>query len=122
MHEILPEKIASSLGATCCSDESPTLAWFFAGLSDVARYRRVARPSQIAPRLIKTGSRMKTSKRTTIIAIAGISLAAFLTYANAAQSLKIDFSDETAGAEPKSFVSVVGVWRIENDGNCDQTA
>jgi hypothetical protein len=60
---------------------------------------------------------MKTSKRTTIIAIAGVSLAAVLTCANAAQSLKIDFSDETVGAEPKSFVSVVGVWRIENDGN-----
>jgi hypothetical protein len=60
---------------------------------------------------------MKTSKRTTIIAIAGVSLAAVLTCANAAQSLKTDFSDETVGAEPKSFVSVVGVWRIENDGN-----
>jgi hypothetical protein len=60
---------------------------------------------------------MKTSKCTTIIAIAGVSLAAVLTCANAAQSLKIDFSDETVGAEPKSFVSVVGVWRIENDGN-----
>jgi hypothetical protein len=30
--------------------------------------------------------------------------------------LKLDFSDETVGAEPKSFVSVVGVWRIESDG------
>jgi hypothetical protein len=60
---------------------------------------------------------MKTSKRTTIIAIAGVSLATVLTCANAAQSLKIDFSDETVGAEPKSFVSVVGVWRVENDGN-----
>ena len=44
-------------------------------------------------------------------------LAALLTYAGAAQPLKVDFSDETVGAEPKSFVSVVGVWRIENDGN-----
>ena len=59
---------------------------------------------------------MKVNKRTTIIAIAGVGLAA-LTCANAAQSLKIDFSDESVGAEPKSFVSVVGVWRIENDGN-----
>src|SRR5262245_2702791 len=33
------------------------------------------------------------------------------------QSLKVDFSDETVGAEPKSFVSVVGVWRIEAEGN-----
>jgi len=60
---------------------------------------------------------MKTSKRTTTIAIAAVGLAALLTCAKAAQPLKIDFSDETVGAEPKSFVSVVGVWRIENDGN-----
>src|SRR5258705_372049 len=33
-----------------------------------------------------------------------------------AKSVKLDFSDETVGAEPKSFVSVVGVWRIESDG------
>jgi hypothetical protein len=33
----------------------------------------------------------------------------------AALSTKIDFSDETVGADPKSLVPVVGVWRIEND-------
>jgi hypothetical protein len=37
--------------------------------------------------------------------------------AKAIEPLKIDFSDETVGAEPKSFLSVVGVWRIETDGN-----
>ena len=41
----------------------------------------------------------------------------WLLSASAVQPLKIDFSDETVGAEPKSFVSVVGVWRIEADGN-----
>jgi hypothetical protein len=60
---------------------------------------------------------MKTSKRTIAIALACTGLAVVLGYANAGQSLKLDFSDETVGAEPKSFVSVVGVWRIENDGN-----
>src|SRR5262249_27910252 len=60
---------------------------------------------------------MKTSKHTARIAIASFGLAALLAYAHAGQSLKIDFSEETVGAEPKSFVSVVGVWRIENDGN-----
>jgi hypothetical protein len=59
---------------------------------------------------------MKTSKRSTTIAVATIALAALLAYADAGQSLKLDFSDETVGAEPKSFVSVVGVWRIESDG------
>jgi hypothetical protein len=52
---------------------------------------------------------------TTAAACAG--LAALLIYADAGQSLKIDFSDETVGAESKSFVSVVGVWRIEAEGN-----
>ena len=34
----------------------------------------------------------------------------------AQQTTKIDFSNETVGAEPKSFLSVVGVWRIEQEG------
>src|SRR5882672_2771504 len=34
----------------------------------------------------------------------------------AQQPAKIDFSNETVGAEPKSFLSVVGVWRIEQEG------
>ena len=46
------------------------------------------------------------------------SLLASLLLAAAAQPLKIDFSNESVGAEPKSFLSVVGVWRIEtDDGN-----
>jgi hypothetical protein len=60
---------------------------------------------------------MTMSKHSVTVAIASLGLAAILTYADAGQSLKIDFSDETVGAELKSFVSVVGVWRIENDGN-----
>ena len=48
---------------------------------------------------------------------AGVGLAALLLSANAGQRLKIDFSDDTVGAEPKSFLSVVGVWRIEAEGN-----
>jgi hypothetical protein len=56
-------------------------------------------------------------KRSTTITIATVGLAVLVTCADAAQPLKLNFSDETVGAEPKSFVSVVGVWRIENDGN-----
>src|SRR5437588_3133171 len=59
-----------------------------------------------------------TIKRHAIsMALAGISLAALLLVVRAVQPLKIDFSDETVGAERKSFLSVVGVWRIEADGN-----
>jgi hypothetical protein len=41
--------------------------------------------------------------------------AALLTSALAAP-IKVDFANETVGAEPKSFVSIVGVWRIESEG------
>jgi hypothetical protein len=60
---------------------------------------------------------MRTIKHAITVAIAGVGLAALLLSASAVQPLKIDFSDETIGAEPKSFLSVVGVWRIEADGN-----
>src|SRR3981189_1694919 len=35
--------------------------------------------------------------------------------AAAAETLKIDFANETVGAEPTSLVSVVGIWRIETE-------
>src|ERR1700730_5921347 len=62
-------------------------------------------------------SAMKIAKRTIMPTVAGLGLAALLLSAHATQPLKIDFSDETVGGEPKSFVSGVGVWRIESDGN-----
>ena len=46
---------------------------------------------------------------------AAIALAALVLPALAGQPTKIDFVDETVGAEPKSLVPVVGIWRIEND-------
>jgi hypothetical protein len=60
---------------------------------------------------------MRAKKHAISMAVAGVGLTALLLSANAVQPLKIDFSDETVGAEPKSFVSVVGVWRVEADGN-----
>jgi hypothetical protein len=44
--------------------------------------------------------------------MATASLASLL-LAVAAQPLKVDFSNESVGAEPKSFLSVVGVWRMK---------
>src|SRR5438046_333579 len=60
---------------------------------------------------------MTMKMRMATIAIAVLSAATLLSYAVAAQSVKLDFSDETVGAEPKAFASVVGVWRIGSDGN-----
>jgi len=44
-----------------------------------------------------------------------ISLAALVLPGLAAQPTTLDFSGETVGAEPKSLVPVMGIWRIEND-------
>jgi len=60
---------------------------------------------------------MKTSKQVRAFTMAAASLLASLLLAAAAQPLRIDFSNESVGTEPKSFLSVVGVWRIETEGN-----
>src|SRR4051795_12993117 len=62
-------------------------------------------------------STMTMIKRTIGTAIACVGLTALLLTANAGQLLKIDFSEDTVGAEPKAFLSVVGVWRIEAEKN-----
>jgi hypothetical protein len=60
---------------------------------------------------------MKVGTFTITAAVAGLGLAALLMRADAGQSLKVEFSNDTVGAEPKSFLSVVGIWRIEAEGN-----
>src|SRR6059058_5078134 len=60
---------------------------------------------------------MTIAKHTIALAAASLGVATLLLSAHAVQPLKIDFSDETIGTEPKSFLSVVGVWRVESDGN-----
>ena len=60
---------------------------------------------------------MRISTCTIATAIVGLGLTALLLRADAGQSLKVEFSNDTVGAEPKSFLSVVGIWRIEAEGN-----
>jgi len=45
-----------------------------------------------------------------------LGLALLVVPAAAEQPTKIDFSNETVGAEPKALVAVVGIWRIESEG------
>ncbi len=59
---------------------------------------------------------MKLTQGMRTIAAASLGLAALLPPALAQQTTKVDFSDETVGAESKSFLSVVGVWRVEQEG------
>jgi hypothetical protein len=47
---------------------------------------------------------------------AGLGVAFCTSLAAAQQPIKLELSNETVGAEPKAFVPVVGIWRIENDG------
>jgi hypothetical protein len=60
---------------------------------------------------------LKIGTFTITSAIAGLGLAALLMRADAGQSLKVEFSNDTVGTEPKVFLSVVGIWRIEAEGN-----
>jgi hypothetical protein len=48
--------------------------------------------------------------------VSAIGFAALALPGLAAPPTTIDLSGETVGAEPKSFVPVVGFWRIEHDG------
>jgi hypothetical protein len=59
---------------------------------------------------------MLPSKQTTIVTLACLSLAAMLLPSAAQQAIKADLSGESVGAEPTSFLAVVGIWRIETDG------
>jgi hypothetical protein len=58
---------------------------------------------------------MKTKRIFTVSSLACALLAATMAAAIAQQAVKIDFADETVGAEPKALLPVVGIWRIESD-------
>jgi hypothetical protein len=56
---------------------------------------------------------MNVSNRIRAFAIAMLAASAVPVLAQ--QPLKIDFADETVGAEPKTLTSIVGIWRIDNE-------
>src|SRR5215467_583984 len=51
------------------------------------------------------------------LSLAGAALAALMICAIAAEPLKLNFSNDTIGGDASSFVNVVGVWRIEAEGD-----
>jgi hypothetical protein len=90
------------------------LLWFLAVLPLLIvfawwRSRHLPSNNRTFPRevVMKSGTRVLL-----IIAVAAVAL---LLPAIAAPVLKVDLSSETAGAEPKSLIPVVGIWRIETD-------
>src|SRR5262245_31837119 len=60
---------------------------------------------------------MTMNKRIRAMVISAVALAGLLLPVFAAQPLRIDFAADTSGAEPKSLVPVVGIWRIESAGD-----
>lgn len=60
---------------------------------------------------------MTLNKTIKAMLLSGAALAAGLAGAGAGEPLRLDFSNETTGAEPASFVNVVGIWRIEAEGD-----
>jgi hypothetical protein len=56
-------------------------------------------------------------KLTTLTCVAAVSCNAVVVFLLPAQAdpLKLDFTGETVGAEPKSVIPVVGIWRVENE-------
>jgi hypothetical protein len=59
---------------------------------------------------------MTINKAITAITLAAFGFALLALPVAAEQPTKIDFSNETIGAEPKALVAVVGIWRIESEG------
>ncbi len=57
---------------------------------------------------------MKVRKATRTGAVSALLLAAVALPVLAVQPVKLDFGNETIGAEPKVLVPVVGIWRIED--------
>ena len=58
---------------------------------------------------------MRITDKLGTFAACAFTLAALGLAAAAPQPIKIDFSADTAGAESKSLLSVVGVWRVETE-------
>jgi ABC-2 type transport system permease protein len=96
------------------ADGTFALAWFLAGLPLLIvlawwRSRRAPAPNEKFTKedIMNSGTR--------VLSIIFVSTIVLLLPAFAAV-VKVDLANETAGAEPKALVPVVGVWRIENAG------
>jgi hypothetical protein len=96
------------------ADGASALAWFFVGLPIliVLAWWRSRRPPSPNPAFIREVVMNSSAKVVWIIAVSSLvlMLPAF------AAVLTVDLANETAGAEPKALLPVVGVWRIENAG------
>jgi ABC-2 type transport system permease protein len=101
-------------GYPLVTDGALSLLWFLAVLPILIvlawwRSRRLPSNNRTFLREVV----MKSGTRVLLIAV--VSAVALLLPAIAAPVFKVDFSSETTGAEPKSLVPVVGIWRVETE-------
>src|SRR5260221_6919086 len=59
---------------------------------------------------------MNIGKTIRVVTVSALGFTLLVPSAAAQQPTKFDLSSETVGAEPKSLVAVVGIWRIESEG------
>src|SRR6266436_1524473 len=109
-----PIRSAEFPGYPLVTDGVFSLFWFLAVLPVLTvlawwRSRRLPSNNKTFLKEVVMNSSTKT------LLIIAVSVVAVLLPAFAAP-IKVDLTTETAGAEPKGLVPVVGVWRIENDG------
>ncbi len=102
-------------GYPLATDGAFALLWFLAILPILIvlawwRSRRLPSNNQMFLKEVVMNSSTKT------LLIIAVSVVAVLLPAFAAP-IKVELTNETVGAEPKGLVPVVGVWRIENDGD-----
>jgi len=115
MQAPLPIPSAEYAGYPHVANGEFALLWFLAALPMliVLAWWRSRRPPAANSTFIKEVVMNSSTKALLIVAVSvfAVLLPAF------AAPVKVDLTNETAGAEPKSLVPVVGVWRIENEGN-----
>jgi hypothetical protein len=110
----VPIPSAEFPGYPLVTDGAFSVLWFLAVLPILIvlawwRSRRLPSNNQMFLKEVVMNSSTKT------LLIIAVSVIAVLLPAFAAP-IKVDLTNETAGAEPNGLVPVVGVWRIENDG------
>jgi len=109
-----PISSAEFPGYPLIMDGAFALIWFLAVLPILIvlawwRNRRIPANNRTSPKEVI----MNSGTRVMLIAVATVGV--LLIPAIAAPVLKVDLSTETTGAEPKSLVPVVGIWRVETD-------
>jgi hypothetical protein len=60
---------------------------------------------------------MNINGKITAVSLVSVALMLAAAHVALAQAVKIDFGNETVGSPPTSFAEVVGVWRIEVEGD-----